>query len=358
MMSMPYARSRAESWLRRAMLAAVAIGLVAGFMVPELARSQDKVLNLYSARHYQTDEALYREFSQKTEIKLNRIELGDEQLIQRVRTEGAQSPADVILLVDAARLWRAQIDGMFQPIQSQVLAERIPANLRSNDGTWFAFSQRARVIVYDKARLKPGQVDTYEKLADPALKGMVCTRSGSHPYMLSLIGSMVERLGEAKTEQWARGVVANMARPPRGGDTDQIRAVAVGECGVALTNTYYWVRLLRSDDPKDKDVISKIGFVWPDQPQPGVHMNISGGGVAKNAPNKANAIAFLEYLSSPAAQAYFANGNNEWPVVKGAAAENPALASLGKFNAQTMSIASIGKGQIAAQRILDRVGYR
>jgi iron(III) transport system substrate-binding protein len=335
----------------------VVVALLAG-TVPATGHAQDKVLNLYSARHYQTDEALYRDFTQRTGIKLNRIELGDEQLVQRVRTEGANSPADVLIMVDAARLWRAQIDGLFQPIQSKVLDERIPANLRSNDGTWFAFSSRARAIVYDKARLKPEDVNTYEKLADPKLKGQVCTRSGSHPYMLSLIGAMIERNGEAKTEAWAKGVVANMARPPRGGDTDQIKGVAAGECGVALTNTYYWVRLLRSDDPKDKEVVAKVGFVWPDQPSPGVHVNVSGGGVAKNAPNKANAVVFLEYLSSPSAQAYFANGNNEWPVVKGAVADNPALASLGSFKAEQLSIASIGKNQIVAQRILDRVGYR
>jgi iron(III) transport system substrate-binding protein len=336
----------------------VLITLAAAGLLPTPGHAQEKVLNLYSARHYQTDETLYRDFTERTGIKLNRIELGDEQLVQRVRTEGANSPADVLLMVDAARLWRAQIDGLFQPIQSKVLDERIPATLRSNDGTWFAFSSRARAIVYDKARLKPDDVNTYEKLADPKLKGQVCTRSGSHPYMLSLIGAMIERNGEAKTEAWAKGVVANMARPPRGGDTDQIKGVAAGECGVALTNTYYWVRLLRSDDPKDKEVVAKVGFLWPDQPSPGTHMNVSGGGVAKNAPNKANAIAFLEYLSSPSAQAYFANGNNEWPVVKGAVADNPALASLGTFKAEQLSIASIGKNQVAAQRILDRVGYR
>jgi iron(III) transport system substrate-binding protein len=174
--------------------------------------------------------------------------------------------------------------------------------------------------------------------------------------MLSLIGAMVERNGEAATEQWARGMVANMARPPRGGDTDQIKGVASGECGVALTNTYYWVRLLR--DPKEKEVVSKVGFLWPNQATSGTHVNISGGGVARHAPNRANAIRFLEYLSSPEAQAYFANGNNEWPVVKGAVATNPELASLGSFKQENVPIASVGKGQIAAQRILDRVGYR
>ena len=264
----------------------------------------------------------------------------------------------MILLVDAARLWRAQVDGLFQPIDSKVLNERIPARLRASDGTWYGFSTRARVIVYDKAKVKPQEVDTYEKLADPVNKGRVCTRSGSHPYMLSLIGAMVERSGEAATEAWARGMVANMARPPRGGDTDQIKAVAAGECGVALTNTYYWVRLMRSTDPKDKVVVERVGFIWPNQATSGTHINISGGGVARNAPNRANAILFLEYLSSPSAQRYFADGNNEWPVVKAVTVDNPALAELGPFKAEALPVSSIGKGQIAAQRILDRAGYR
>jgi iron(III) transport system substrate-binding protein len=263
-----------------------------------------------------------------------------------------------VLLVDAARLWRAQIDGLFKPVQSKVLDERIPARLRSNDGTWFGFSTRARVIVYDKSRLKAEDVNTYEKLADARLKGMVCTRSGSHPYMLSLIGAMIERNGEAKTEEWARGMVANMARPPRGGDTDQIKGVAAGECGVALTNSYYWLRLVRSSDPKDKEVVSKVALVWPNQATSGTHINISGGGVAKNAPNKANALLFLEYLSGPQAQAYFADGNNEWPVVKGVKTDNPALAALGTPKFEDVAVSTIGKNQIAAQRILDRVGYR
>ncbi len=347
------AMTRGERWLQRMLIAGTVAGLVLGVAADVRAQG---VLNLYSARHYQTDEALYENFTKQTGIKINRIELGDEPLIQRLKNEGANSPADVILLVDAARLWRAQVDGLFSPVDSKILNERIPANLRSNDGSWFGFSTRGRVIVYDKSRVKASQVDTYEKLADVANKGLVCTRSGSHPYMLSLIGAMVERNGEAATEAWARGVVANMARPPRGGDTDQIKGVASGECGVALTNTYYWVRLLR--DPKEKDVVSKVGFLWPNQATSGTHVNISGGGVAKNAPNRANAIRFLEYLSSPEAQAYFANGNNEWPVVKGALASNPELASLGTFKQENVPISSIGKGQIAAQRILDRAGYR
>lgn len=334
--------------------------VVAAAASPAIA--QENVLNLYSSRHYQTDEQLYSNFTKQTGIKINRIESEDNPLLERLRNEGKNSPADVILMVDAARLWRAQIDGLFQPVKSKVLDARIPANLRGKDdgkgAEWYGFSTRGRVIVYNKANVNPEDVPTYESLADPKNKGKVCTRSGSHPYMLSMIGSMIERNGEAETEKWARGVVGNFARPPRGGDTDQIKGVASGECGVAVTNTYYYVRLLRSNKPEDKELISKVGFVWPNQQTSGAHLNISGGGVAKNAPHRDAAVKFLEYLASDEAQAYFANGNNEWPVVKSAVAANPALESLGKFKAENVSIATIGKNQIAAQKILDRVGYK
>jgi iron(III) transport system substrate-binding protein len=344
---------------RRRLLAAIAVA-GAAHAAPSVAA--DPVLNLYSARHYQTDEALYSDFTKRTGIRINRIEAGDEALLERLRTEGRNSPADVLLLVDAARLWRAQIDGLFQPVRSKVLDSRIPDHLRGKDdgggAEWFAFSTRARVIVYNKARLKPEQVATYESLADPALKGKVCTRSGTHPYMLSLIGAISEHVGEAKAEQWARGVVANFARSPRGGDTDQIRAVATGECGVALTNTYYLVRMMRSDAAADKDAVSKIGIVWPNQQSWGTHVNVSGGGVMRNAPNREAAVRFLEYLASDSAQAYLAEGNNEWPVVPAAVMKNPVLDSLGKFKADTLPIAQVGRAQITAAKIIDRVGWR
>jgi iron(III) transport system substrate-binding protein len=336
--------------------------LLGGLLAYPLYAQEVKELNLYSARHYQTDEALYSDFTKKTGIKINRIEADDNALGERLKSEGANSPADVILMVDAARLWRAQIDGFFKPIQSKSLESRIPENLRSKSepegSTWFGFSTRARLVVYNKAKVNPLDVDTYEKLAEPINKGRVCTRSGAHPYMLSLIGAMIERRGEKATEEWAKGMVANMARPPRGGDTDQIKAVSSGECGVALTNSYYLVRLLRSNKPEDQAIVSKIGFVWPNQKTTGVHINIAGGGVAKNAPHSKAAIQFLEYLASDSAQEYFANGNNEWPVVKSVKIENEGLKILGPYKAENISIAAIGKNQIAAQRLLDRVGYK
>ena len=336
--------------------------LLSAFLALPLQAQEAKELNLYSARHYQTDEALYSDFTKKTGIKINRIEADDNALAERLKSEGANSPADVILMVDAARLWRAQIDDFFKPIQSKYLESRIPANLRSQSepegSTWFGFSTRVRLMVYNKAKVNPHDVDTYEKLAEPINKGKVCTRSGAHPYMLSLIGAMIERRGEAATEEWAKGMVANMARPPRGGDTDQIKAVASGECGVALTNSYYLVRLLRSTKPEDQAIVSKIGFIWPNQQTTGAHINIAGGGVAKSAPHPQAAKQFLEYLASDSAQESFANGNNEWPAVKSVKIENEGLKMLGPFKAENISIAAIGKNQIAAQRLLDRVGYK
>lgn len=327
-----------------------------------IAAEPTKELNLYSARHYQTDEALYSDFTKKTGIKINRIEADDNGILERIKSEGDKSQADVILLVDAARLWRAQTQNLFAPIKSKYLEQRIPANLRASSETagipWFGYSTRARVIVYNKATVKKSDVDTYEKLASPENKGKVCTRSGSHPYMLSLVGSLIERDGLQATETWAKNMVANMARSPRGGDTDQIKAVASGECGVALTNTYYFARMMQSDKPDDISMISKIGFVWPNQGSGGVHINISGGGMARNAPHRAEALQFLEYLASDSAQEYLANGNNEWPAVPSVKVENPALKSLGPFQAEKVSVAAIGKNQIAAQKLLDQVGYK
>lgn len=349
--------------MMRCRLMALQFALLLGFQAFATAQANNEnILNLYSARHYQTDEALYANFTKKTGIKINRIEADDNALIERLNSEGNKSPADVILLVDAARLWRAQVNGFFKPIKSSYLDERIPVNLRaksdSNGTTWFGFSTRARIVVYNKNTAKPNDINTYEKLAEPINKGKVCTRSGSHPYMLSLLGALIERSGEKATEAWAGGMVANMARSPKGGDTDQIRAVASGECGVALTNSYYLARLIRSPKPEDITVVSKIGFIWPNQNTGGVHVNISGGGVAKNAPHPKAAIQFLEYLASDSAQIYFADGNNEWPVVASVRVDNPALKELGPYKAEKVSVASIGLNQIAAQKILDRVGYK
>jgi iron(III) transport system substrate-binding protein len=326
--------------------------------------AQQQALNLYSARHYQTDEALYANFTKATGIRINRVDADDAGILARLKAEGAASPADVILLVDAARLGKGEADGLFRPVKSEALEAAIPAALRAKatpEGTsWFGFSTRARVVVYDKLRVKKDDVDTYEELAEPKNKGLLCTRSGSHPYNLSLFGAQLEHMGQAKTEAWLKGLVANMARSPKGGDTDQIKAVASGECGIALTNTYYLARLMRSGLPEDKAVMDKIGVVFPNQQSWGTHVNIAGAAVARNAKNETAAIRFLEYLASEQAQNHFANGNNEWPVVASVKLSNPALQAMsgGQFKAENVPVALVAAHQTKVQQMLDRVGYK
>jgi len=340
-----------------------AIALALAALAP-VAQAQDAVVNLYSARHYPSDEALYSGFTKATGIRIQRVDSDDAGILSRLRAEGAASPADVVLLVDAARLWRAEVDGLFKPVKSKVLETAVPAQLRakaSDEGTaWFGFSTRARVIVYDKASVKKEDVDTYEELADPKNKGKLCIRSGSHPYNLSLFGAMVEHMGPEKTEEWLKGMVSNMARSPKGGDTDQIKGVASGECAIAVTNTYYLARLMRSTNPEEKAVAERVGVVFPNQTTWGTHVNVAGGGVAKNSKNTANAIRFLEYLASPEAQNHFANGNNEWPVVPGLKLDNPALKAMtgGNFKSELINISAVGMNQIKVQQMLDRVGFK
>jgi iron(III) transport system substrate-binding protein len=327
-------------------------------------QAQEQVLNLYSARHYSTDEALYDNFTKSTGIRIKRVDADDAGILARLKAEGAASPADVILLVDAARLYKGEVEGMFKPIKSKLLEDAIPAAYRAQarpEGiTWFGFSTRARVVVYDKVKVKREDVDTYEKLADPRNKGRICIRSGSHPYNLSLFGAITEHLGEPQAEQWLKGVVANLARDPKGGDTDQIKAVGAGECQVAVSNTYYIARLMRSTAPEDKALMERVSVVFPNQASWGTHVNIAGGAVARYSKNPTAAQRFLEYLASPQAQDYFANGNNEWPTVKGVKLNNPALQAMsgGPFKAETIPLAAVGAHQVKVQQMLDRVGFK
>ena len=348
--------------IQRLTLLATAALLCAGS-----AHAQDNVLNLYSARHYSTDEALYNDFTKATGIKINRVDADDAGIIARLKAEGSASPADVILLVDAARLARGEQDGLFLPIKSKPLEDAIPASLRAQpaaDGgiPWFGFSTRARVVVYDKIKVKPTEVDSYEKLADPQNKGKLCIRSGSHPYNLSLFGAVLEHMGPQKTEAWLKGLVDNMARPPKGGDTDQIKGVAAGECQIAVTNSYYLARLMRSSKPEDRAVAEKVGVVFPNQSSWGTHVNIAGAAVARHAKHVDSATKFLEYLASPSAQNYFANGNNEWPVAKGVSTDNPALKAMtggsGQFKSETIPVGAVGANQVKVQQMLDRVGFK
>lgn len=332
--------------------------LAAGLLLAALpATAAENVLNLYSSRHYQTDEALYANFTKKTGIKVNRIEANEDALLERLRNEGARSPADVLVTVDAGRLWRAEQMGLFQPVRSKVLEERIPGELRQPDGLWFAFSVRARPIFYAKGKVNPADIRDYEDLADPKWKGKVCVRSSSNMYNLSLMSSMIAGVGPVKAEEWARNVVANFARAPKGGDTDQIKAVASGECQVAIANTYYYVRLAKSTKPEEKAIAEKVGVVFPNQAGRGTHVNISGAGVLKHAPNRDAAVRFLEYLASDEAQSYFADGNNEYPAVPSIKA-NAALQSLGAFKKDSLNVSQLGRNQAAAQQAYDRAGWK
>jgi iron(III) transport system substrate-binding protein len=322
------------------------------------AFAQEPVLNLYSSRHYQTDEALYSNFTKLTGIKINRIEAGEDPLIERIRAEGERSPADVLVTVDAGRLWRAEQLGMFQPVKSATLDSRIPESYREPGGRWFGFSLRTRLIAYNKGKVGAGEIRTYEDLADPKWKGRVCMRSSTNVYNLSLMGALIDHLGEQKAEAWARGVHANLAQEPKGGDTDQLKAVAAGACDVTVSNQYYYARLARSDKADEKQIAERLGVVFPNQGSWGAHVNISGAGVLKNAPHREAAIKFLEYLASDEAQRYFADGNNEWPVVAGVKVENPVLNAFGEFKRDRLNVAVLGRNQPSSQKIYDRVAWK
>ena len=320
-------RYRTMSISRRIFLASgTAMAVVA---VGELSKkapvaAQTGTLNLYSARHYDTDNELYQSFTKKTGIKVNLVEADADQLIERIKSEGANSPADVFITVDGGRLWRAKQAGILQPVSSTILTSAIPASLRDPQGFWFGLSRRARVIVYNKSKVNPAQLSTYEALTEPRWKGKVLVRSSTNIYNQSLVGAMLAAHGAQKTEAWARGLVANFARPPEGNDTAQIKAVADGVGDIALVNTYYVARLMKSKDPAEQAIAAKVGVFFPNQRDRGTHVNISGGGVVKTSRNKAGATKFLEHLASREAQQIFARSNNEYPVISGVAID-PAV---------------------------------
>ena len=313
-------------------------------------------LNLYSSRHYDTDERLYTDFTKSTGITINRIEGKADELIARMQAEGANSPADVLLTVDTSRLARAKNAGVLQPIDSDLLEARIPANLQDDDNTWFGFSQRARIIFYDKADVQDPPMD-YLSLADPKYKGLVCHRSSSSTYSQTLLASVIENHGEEAARDWAQGMVDNFARDPQGGDTDQLRALISGECEISIANSYYFARALRTEVNGLSEEIDSIGWIFPAQDAEGAHMNLSGGGVALNAPNRDNAIAFLEYLSSDQAQQYFSSGNDEFPTVEGVALSE-SVAKLGDFKADDVNLSSVAENLPTAQRIFNDVGWK
>ncbi|GGC58291.1 iron deficiency-induced protein A [Siccirubricoccus deserti] len=333
--------------------------LAAGLALSFSAAAEAQEVNLYSSRHYDSDRALYEAFTKETGIRVRLIEGDADQLIERIRNEGANSPADVFITVDAARLARAADAGILQPVRSEVIARRVPAGLRDPNGLWFAVSQRARVIMYDKQRGAPQGLTRYEDLADPKFRGMLCVRSGNHPYNISLGASILAADGPAAAENWARGVVANMARPPQGGDRDQFRAIPAGQCQLAIANTYYLAALGASPRDEDQAVFRRIGVIFPNQAagDRGAHVNISGAGMVKTAPHRANAQRFLEFLVSDKAQEMFALGNMEYPAVPDAPL-HPALTAMGSFRAEAVDAARTNAHAGPALQIMQRAGWR
>lgn len=313
-------------------------------------------VNLYSSRHYDTDERLYSDFTKQTGITVNRIEGKADELIARLKVEGKNSPADVFITVDTSRLERAKDAGILQAVDSAVLEERIPSNLQDSDNQWFGFSQRARIIFYDKADVAEPPMD-YLSLADPKYQGQVCHRSSSNVYSQTLLASIIENHGAVVAKAWAEGMVANFARDPQGGDTDQLRGLVSGECDISVANSYYFARALRRDvKGLAEEARQNIGWIFPAQQAEGAHMNLSGAGVAAHAPNRENAITFLEYLSSESAQQYFSAGNDEFPSVPGVSL-SASVAALGEFQADQVDLSAVAKNVPAAIEIFNNVGW-
>lgn len=338
----------------RSTLTATVAALCLGGAIAASAGAQE--INVYSARHYNTDLLLYEQFTEQTGIEVNLIEGGSDELIERLQAEAEAGDADVLITVDAGRLWRADEAGLFQPVDSAVLEERVPEHLRHPDGHWFGLSKRARVIVYNREAGAPEGLETYEDLADPAYEGMVCTRSSSNIYSQSLMASMIAAHDEEAALEWAEGLVSNFARDPEGNDTAQIRATALGECRVAIVNSYYVGRLLGSEDPADQAVGEAVGVIFPNQDGRGTHVNISGAGVLAGAPNPEGAVAFLEYLVSDEAQRIFSEGNNEYPVVETVDVSGP-IAQFGDFNEDTLNANVLGENNPLAVRLTDQAGW-
>lgn len=338
--------------LRPALLAPAL--LLAACGGPDADTSGPGVVNVFSARHYASDQFVYQAFTEETGIEVNVIEADGDLLIERVRTDGERSPADLIVTVDAGRLYRAAQAGLFQPAGIDDGLEAVPGYLRHPEDLWFGFATRTRVIAYSAQRVDPNEITSYRDLADPRFAGRVCVRSSNNVYNQSLLAALIERWGAEETQAWARGVVANLARPPQGGDTDQIRAVAAGECDLALVNHYYWARLVNSENPADQAVADATALAFPED----THVNITGAGLAVGAPNDDNARALLRFLVSDTAQRAFAELTNEFPVVETVEYDNPLLAGLEGFEPDELNVNALGENAAEAQRIFDRAGWQ
>ncbi len=318
---------------------------------------QSKEVNVYSHRHYDSDKQLFEEFEKQTGIKVNVVKASADELINKLEMEGQNSPADVLITVDAGRLYRAKSKGLLQAIESEILSQNIPAHLRDVDNQWFGITKRARVIVYDKEKVKPSTFSTYESLADAKAKGKLLIRSSDNVYNQSLLASIIANSDEETAKKWAKGVVANMAREPKGGDRDQIKAIAAEEGTIAVTNTYYLAQMLSDTDPEIVKAAQKVAVIFPNQDGRGTHINISGAAVTKYSPNKENAIKLIEFLTSKEAQQVYANEEKEYPI-RADVEMAQVLKDWGTFKEDTLSLSKLGENQEKAVIIFDEVKWK
>jgi iron(III) transport system substrate-binding protein len=319
--------------------------------------SADGEVNVYSARQENLIKPLLDDFTRDTGIQVNLLTGKADELLQRLRLEGRNSPADVLITVDAGNLHQAKEAGVLSTIESSVLNERIPENFRDVDGQWYGLSLRARPIMYNKAKVDPSELSTYEALTDPKWRGRICIRSSSNVYNQSMVAAMIATNGAEAASEWAEGLVANLARPPQGGDRDQIMAAAAGVCDIAIANTYYLGGMLAGDDADQRAAAEQVGVFFPNQEDRGTHVNISGAGVVVHAPNRDNGIRLIEYLTTEEAQRWYAEVNQEYPVRP----EVPAseiLRSFGDFKADSLNLSLLGQHNAEAVRVMDRAGWR
>ncbi len=329
--------------------------LLASSIVASFALAGE-VVNLYTQRHYDADKQLYADFEKKTGIKVNVTKAKAGELIARLKSEGKNTPADLFMAADVANLYQAK--DLLQSVDSKLLKEAVPTHLQDKDGKWFGLTKRARVIVYVKDKVKPEQLSTYEDLADPKWKGKIMVRSSSNTYNQSLLASLVVNDGEEKATAWAKGVLANMAKPPKGHDRYQVKSIANGIGELAIVNTYYLGKMITNKKDKDQvEAAKKVAIFFPNQKDRGTHINISGIGMTKHAKNTKNAQKFMEYLVTPDAQKIFAEANFEYPVVKGVEASK-IVKSWGDFKEDTLEVRKVGENNAAAVKIFDKVGWK
>ena len=338
----------------RALLAASLSALIA---VPVANLAEGAEVNVYSARKEDLIKPLLDRFTAQTGIRVNLVTGKEDALLTRLQSEGDSSPADLLVTTDAGRLYRAQAAGVTQAVSSTALEAAIPATYRDPDGHWFGLSLRARPILYVQGRVDPSSLSTYEALAEPQWKGKICIRSSDSIYNQSLVASLIAADGEEAAETWAKGLVANLAKPPQGGDRDQIKAAAAGQCDLAIANTYYLAGMLGSADTAEQAAASQMGVFWPNQAGRGAHVNVSGAAVTKAAKRKSEAIQLLEFMATPESQAWYAQANGEYPVVPGVEV-GETLAAWGPFKADTLNLARLGELNGEAARLMDRAGWK